>query len=345
MVIKLQQMIAAAAITVWLFFCAGYAAHATKVSVHKELLAVVAGHRIYDSDLPPSAQTQLQQLHYGEYEVKKRAVNDVIDRFFLEIEAKKKGTSEDKLLSDTVDSRVLDPTEAELEAAYTSQKEKTKKPFSEARPQIEQSLRAARVREARAAYLSQLRVEREVVFVLEPPKSETRYDPRRVRGEPGASVLIVEFADFQCPFSRESEQTLKDLLSKYQGRVRLAFRDFPLREIHPLAETAAEAARCAGQQGKFWEYHDLIFQNQNNLSQSSLVEDARSLSLDVKRFDSCLSGSEYRAQVQQDLQDGLDSGVTGTPGLFINGTYFQGSLPPPALEHIVQEELSPGREN
>lgn len=344
MVTRLLRMASLATTTACLFFFAGYAVHATRNNASGAVLAIVAGHSIYESDLPPSVQTQLQQFRFGEFQVKKRALNEIIDRYFLDEEAKKRGTSGEKLLADAVDSRLPSPTEAELEAAYASESTKTKKPFSEAKVEIEQSLRAERVREARSAYISQLRVESQVDFLLAPPMAEIPYDPGRVRGDPKASVLIVEFGDFQCPFSREIEPTLKDILSKYQGQVRLAFRDFPLRDIHPLAETAAAAARCAGQQGKFWEYHDMVFENQSKLDRLSLTEVARSLRLDERRFDSCLSGGEYKEQVQQDLQGGLDLGVTGTPGIFINGTYFQGVLPPGVLDQIIEDELAPGRQ-
>ncbi len=81
----------------------------------------------------------------------------------------------------------------------------------------------------------------------------------RLRGDPNAVITIVEFADFQCPYCKQTEATLNDLLERYPGQVRLAFRDFPLGSIHPYAEKAAEAARCAGKQGKFWDFHDALF--------------------------------------------------------------------------------------
>jgi predicted DsbA family dithiol-disulfide isomerase len=318
----------------------GYSVRAIKYGWKSSPLAVVAGKRIYDSNLPLSTQTQLQQLRYREYQVKRRALVEIVDQFLLDAEAKKKGTSSVKLLAEAVDSTIPKPSEDELQAAYASQNNSVSKPFTEVRPQIESSLREERVRRARTMYFSQLRAQNNVVFLLEPPESDMQYDPNRARGNPKAPVLIVEFADFQCPFSRQFQATLRNVITKYEGRLRVAFRDFPLRDIHPMAEIAAEAARCAGQQGKFWEYHDLLFENPDKLDRLGLSEEARSLNLDEKKFDLCLSSGEYRSEIQRDIQDGRDLGVTGAPGVFINGTYFEGALPEAILDEIIRGELT-----
>ena len=128
--------------------------------------------------------------------------------------------------------------------------------------------------------------------------------------------------------------------SKYEGRVSLAYRDLPLRDIHPQAQMAAEASRCAGEQGKFWEYHDLLFENPNKLNREGLVEQARSLKLDEKQFDSCLSSGKYKAQVEHDRQLGMRAGLTGTPGFFINGNMLSGNLPQDSFEKVIQSELA-----
>ena len=120
----------------------------------------------------------------------------------------------------------------------------------------------------------------------------------------------------------------------------LAYRDLPLRDIHPQAQLAAEASRCAGEQGKFWEYHDLLFENQNKLNREGLVEQARTLKLDEKVFDACLSSGKYNAQIEQDRQMGMRAGVSGTPGFFINGNLLSGNLPQEAFEKTIEAELA-----
>ncbi len=153
-------------------------------------------------------------------------------------------------------------------------------------------------------------------------------------------MIIVEFSDFQCPYCQSAEATLKKLLAKYEGRVSLAYRDLPLKDIHPQAELAAEAGRCAGEQGRFWEYHDLLFQNQGKLNHDGLIEEARTLKLDEKQFDSCLSSDKYKTQIEEDRQAGLRAGVNGTPGFFINGNMVSGNQPQDSFEKVIEAELA-----
>jgi protein-disulfide isomerase len=153
-------------------------------------------------------------------------------------------------------------------------------------------------------------------------------------------VTIVEFSDFQCPYCKQVQGTLKDLLAKYNGRVKLAFRDFPMRAIHPRAQTAAEASRCAEEQGKFWEYHDALFADQSKLDATGLASTARSMGLDEKSFQSCLASGKFKAQIETDLQDGGKAGVAGTPGFFVNGIFLSGSQPQAEFEKIIDSELA-----
>ena len=193
--------------------------------------------------------------------------------------------------------------------------------------------------QTRQQYLKNLR-ERPGTSAARASKVEVTYDPARLRGNPQAPVIIVEFSDFQCPFCRKVQTTLKALLAKYQGRVSLAYRDFPLRGMHGQAELGAESSRCAGEQRRFWEYHDLLFANPDKLNRDGLMDLARSLKLEEKQFDSCLSSGKYRKQVEQDLQDGIRAGVQGTPGIFINGVPLSGAQPEAAFERIIQAELA-----
>jgi protein-disulfide isomerase len=171
-------------------------------------------------------------------------------------------------------------------------------------------------------------------------KVDVTYDRARLRGSPEAPVIIVEFSDFQCPFCRRVQETLRNLLEKYQGQVSLGYRDFPLRELHPESDLAAEASRCAGERGKFWEYHDLLFGNPGQLNSARAIEFARSLGLNVASFDSCVSSAKYKKQIERDIQDGIRAGVTGTPGIFINGLLISGAQPEAVFEKAIAAELA-----
>lgn len=305
-----------------------------------ETLATVGGQPITEDDLLPSVASKLISLRNLEYQMKKQALDNLIDQRLLEAEAKRKGISVDKFLEQEVDTKVAEPTDAELNAYYLAQKAELNRPLNEAKAQLEPSLKQAKVQQARQAFYAHLREQAKVVVLLSPPRVEVSVDPARVRGNPKAKVMIVEFSDFQCPYCGGVQATLQSVLAKHPDTVALAYRDMPMSKIHPLARKAAEAARCAGEQGKFWEYHDLLFADQSKLDQDGLMDKARTLKLDEQRFESCLGSEKFKAQIQQDSQDGMRAGVSGTPGFFINGIFLSGSQPESAFENLVQEQLS-----
>src|SRR6266446_4830091 len=330
---------------VCLFFgCAVCASQAFGQAKQKEPLAVVAGQPIYDDDLLPFVQAQVFQLRVQEYEVKSKALENLVNQKLLEAEAKKKGIPTEKVLAQEVDAKVPEPTEAELQALYIVQKEQLRKSFDELKGQLQQLLKRAKLQQARQDYYTRLREQAAVSIFLRKPKVEVAYDPARLRGSPKASVVILEFSDFQCPYCQAVEPTLKKLLAKYEGRVSLAYRDLPLREIHPQAELAAEASRCAAEQGKFWEYHDLLFANPDKLNRAGVARMAENLVLNEGQFDACLSSGKYTKQIEQDLQDGIRAGVEGTPGIFINGILLSGAQPEAAFEKIIRAELEASKE-
>lgn len=158
---------------------------------------------------------------------------------------------------------------------------------------------------------------------------------RPTLGNASAPVTIVEFADFGCPFSRTSSFVMRSLATKYPNKFQYIYRDFPLIELHPLAQTASEAAACANEQGKFWEYHDKLYQNQDALEDTSFEQFATQLNLDTDRFNTCLGAHTYTKQVEQDYQDGFAAGVRGTPTFFINGNRIPGSIPQNILENVI----------
>jgi protein-disulfide isomerase len=170
-------------------------------------------------------------------------------------------------------------------------------------------------------------------------------------GAVDAPVTIIEFSDFQCPFcKRFRDQTLDPILQTYEGKVRFVYRDFPISSIHEWAQKAAEAGECADEQGKFWEYHDLIFASQTALNQQLETEGlngivgtfkgyAGQLGLDTTAFNSCLDSSKFAQEVQKDYNDGVAAGVTGTPAFYINGQEVIGAQPLAAFQAAIDAAL------
>jgi len=147
-------------------------------------------------------------------------------------------------------------------------------------------------------------------------------------GPEDAPVTIIEFSDFQCPFcSRFFVQTYPQIKQEYEGQVRFVYRDFPLTSIHENAQKAGEAAECADEQGKFWDYHDTLFNNNSALDDASLKSYASQVGLDTATFNQCLDSGKYTEEVQKDYQEGISYGVTGTPAFFINGVTVIGAQP------------------
>ena len=163
-------------------------------------------------------------------------------------------------------------------------------------------------------------------------------------GPPDAPVTLVEFSDFQCPFCLQLMPTLKRLREAYGDRIRIVWKDFPLTTIHPQAFKAAEAANCAREQGKFWEYHDLLFANQQALQPEFLKEYAGDAGLDVAQFGACLDAAKYGDRVQEQMGIGNGLGVSSTPSTFINGRLVSGALPYEAFVAIIEEELERARQ-
>jgi len=142
------------------------------------------------------------------------------------------------------------------------------------------------------------------------------------RGTADAPVIIALFTDFQCPYCARILPLLNQVLEKYQGKVKLVFKNFPL-STHQFARKAAAAALAAGKQGKFWELHDRLFQNYNRLNDQVVQEQAKELGLDLQKFDKDMADPQIMQVINQDLQDGAKAGVRGTPTLFVNGSLLR----------------------
>lgn len=175
-------------------------------------------------------------------------------------------------------------------------------------------------------------------------------DDDPVLGNANAKVTIIEFGDYQCPscrlFWREIEPRLK---KEYvdTGKVKLVFRDFPIKEIHPDATAAAMAAQCAADQGKYWEYHDRIFREQDKgtddvvrFKAADLKKWGAAIRLDAAAFNACVDSARYQDEVAKDYADGIAVGIQGTPTFFINGRFVGGAQSFPVFKKIIDEELA-----
>ena len=180
-------------------------------------------------------------------------------------------------------------------------------------------------------------------------KVEVSADDDPVLGSANAKVTVIEFSDFQCPYCRKLwRETLPLLKRDYidKGLAKLVYRDFPLPQIHPSAEIAAEAGECAHEQGKFWEMHDKIFAEQDKqgentvtFSQNDLKKWAGEIGIDISSFNACLVSGKYREEIAKDEQAGIAAGVGGTPGTFVNGKLINGAQLYEIFKQAIDEAL------
>ena len=155
------------------------------------------------------------------------------------------------------------------------------------------------------------------------------------QGKKDADIVIVEYGDYQCPYCGAAYPVLKEIMYKYGKQIQFVFRNFPLSEMHQYARPAAIVAEAAALQGKFWEMHDAIYENQQYLNEELLLELAEKLELDSQKFNTDIKKTEVAAKIDSDFESGIMSGVNGTPSLFVNGTKFNGG--PEDLLQLMSE--------
>jgi protein-disulfide isomerase len=177
------------------------------------------------------------------------------------------------------------------------------------------------------------------VSYTEPARTAVATDGRPSTGAADAPVTIVEFSDFQCPYCATMVSTLKEIEKNYKDQVRIVYLQFPLTQIHPNAQKAAEASLCANEQNQFWQMHDALFADQAKLGVDELRRKAEKLSLDMAAFNACLDGNKYASAVRADIAEGRKAGVKGTPAFFVNGRFYSGSQPYDEIQRAVEDEL------
>lgn len=168
---------------------------------------------------------------------------------------------------------------------------------------------------------------------------EVDIDDDPTYGLQDAKVKIIEFSDFECPFCSRNVATMDKIKEEYRDQVSFTFRDYPL-DFHENAKIASLASQCAFEQKKFWEYYEKLFENQDALASSHLKAYAKELKLDENKFNDCLDSKKYEDEVEKDIADGVDAGVTGTPATFINGRKVVGAQPYEVFKKIIDEELA-----
>jgi predicted DsbA family dithiol-disulfide isomerase len=276
------------------------------------------------------------------YEARRGALESLIVKRLVEGKAKAENLTAEEYAQREVLKKVPEPSDEEIRNLYDRAVAGGEKlpPLDKVKPEIARFIKQQKGREAATAWYEELKKEAKVEILLpawEPPKVEVAaVGP--AKGPASAPITIVEFSDFECPFCVRAEQTVKDLLDAYPGKIRVVYRDFPLPN-HKQAPKAAEAAHCADDQGKYWEMHGKLFAGEGKLALTDLKGYAREIGLDGGRFDRCLESGEKAKVVESHRKAGEEAGVSGTPAFFINGRLLSGAQPLESFRAIVDKEL------
>ncbi|BDG04073.1 thioredoxin domain-containing protein [Anaeromyxobacter oryzae] len=309
-------------------------------------VAKVGVQTITAAQLDDTIKKDLKQLdqQYQEqvYELKRRALEQMIQKQVFEAKAKAVGVSVDDLIDREVVQKIPEPSDAEVKSLYDAAVAQGQKlpPLAQVKPNIVRFIKNQKGQEVLAKYYDGLRKDAGVEVLLPayvPPKVEVAATGP-AKGAADAPVTIVEFSDYQCPYCVRAEPTVKEVVAAYPGKIRLVYRDYPLPG-HSLAPKAAEAAHCAGDQGKYWEMHDRLFAAQGKLDVADLKGYAKDVGLDPAKFDKCLDSGEKASEVAFHKKAGEEAGVNGTPAFFINGRLISGAQPAEAFKQVIDSEL------
>lgn len=308
------------------------------LAARADVVATIDGKPIMEAEVRRAAREKFAGLEQKHRKSTRDLIESQLDKLIedrlLDAEAKARKTDREQLLASIQPAEVID---ADVDAFYEQNKEQIPRPKEEVAGQIKLYLAEQRRAEAREQFFKRLKEKYKVDIKLEPYRTEVAATGPSA-GPADAPVTIVEFSDFQCPFCSRMIPTLEQVKAKYGDKIRLVFRQFPLN-IHPDAQKAAEASLCANEQGKFWELHDAMFENQKQLAPENLKAKAAELGMNAEQFNSCLDSGKFAAEVATDMSEGIVAGVTGTPAIFINGRFISGAVPFEEIAAVIDDEL------
>lgn len=346
----------AVAVTGWIFLaCAAEAdpaAAGTKPAMSSgggTVLATVEGKPITKAEVEASATEELEQakmqllqcessFKQREHEVYDTKTKQMVQDRILDAEAGKRGLTKDALLAAEVNAKIAEVSDADVDKFFEENKARIgNRPKESVAPQIKQYLGQQREREAYEGFIKSLEAKYTVSYSMEPFRVQVAANGPSM-GPANAPVTIVEWSDFQCPFCSRVVPTMKQVEERYKDKVRVVFRQYPL-PMHPQAQKAAEASLCANEQGKFWQYHDALFADQQALAVDQLKSKAAGMGLDATKFNECLDSNKHAKTVKDDMREGSLAGVSGTPAVFINGRMLSGAQPFEEFAKIIDEEL------
>lgn len=308
------------------------------------VVATIDGETITQEQLDAALGAELGRLEQQMYEMRRQRLEQLIGERLLAREAARRQTSVEALQKAEVLDKLAPVGEEEVTRFFEANKARLPN-APNIRDQIKRYLEMQGAETRREAYLNSLRAGAKVAVTLAAPpvrRAEIDVTGAPIRGDANAPVTIVEFSDFHCPYCRTVQPTLLQVLDRYKGKVRLIYKDLPLDSLHPNARRVSEAARCAGDQGKFWEFHDAAYAGMvgTDVSPDAMKKLATAAALDLAAFEQCLASDKHEAGIQSDLAQAQRLGLSGTPAFFVNGRLLTGAQPLEGFAKVIDEELA-----
>lgn len=306
-----------------------------------EVVATVGDTNITLGDLEKAVKAQLIEVDNQRYEILEDGLNNLVSEKLLNLEATAKGKTIDDFQKEIMAAPVDEPTDAQIQEVYEQNKDALGgKSLEETKGRIVEYLKNQVRAQKAQAMLAELRTKYPTTIKLSPPVVEVSDAGRESRGGGAdAPITIVAFSDYECPFCNKGELVIAEVMAAYGDKIRYVHRDYPL-PFHKSARPAAEAARCAGEQGKFWEVHDALFVNYASLSEEKITEIITAAGVDKTKLDACLATGKAKTMVDEDMTAGGEVGVSGTPAFFINGRMLSGAQPLDRFKAIIDSELA-----
>jgi len=306
-----------------------------------DTVATVGATKFTRGQLEDKTRAKLIELDNQRYEALRESLDEMIAEELMTQEAKDRNMTVDQLQKTEVRDKVTPPTDEEIQKVYDDNKAQLKgQTLDQVKPQIVQYLSQQRAQERLAKFIDELKAKHKTTIALKAPVVEVGTAGRPERGGGAkAPVTIVEFSDYQCPFCKRAEDSVNKVMTTYGDKVRLVYRDYPL-PFHPFARPASEAAACAKDQNKYWEYHAKLFDNQTALQDEKLKQYAKDVGMDEAKFNECFEKKPHKAAIDEDIADGGKVGVNGTPAFFINGRMISGAQPFEKFKEIIDDEIA-----
>ncbi len=307
------------------------------------VVAQVGGKPIAWDEMEKKASGRLATVRQDEYEARLDALNELVYERLLADEAGRRKLSTEQLLSAEIDAKVAKVTPQEIEEVYEANKARVVgRPKADVLVDIERQMNRQRRAEREDAFRSELEGKGEVKIQLEAPRFTLAFGPSTpTRGPETAPVTLVEFSDYQCPYCHQAQKAVDEVMKKYEGKVRFVHGEYPLPQ-HPRAFAASQASRCAGEQGKFWEYHQNLLSQVGSYEEPELVERGKGLGLDPAKLGSCLASDRFEAEINDGRRIAVEAGVNSTPTFFINGKKFRGARRLEDFSEVIDAELARG---